>query len=97
MQNDPAERCAKAIADGRYATELEWCRAVAASDDARVPQEWRKWALERIAAERPANDPRNWARVLKARFERGDKLLECQLRAFRQVLGDERKTATPEG
>ena len=75
MQNDPAERCAKAIADCRYATELDWCRAVAASDDARVPQEWKIWAMERLAARR-SDDPRNWAHVLKARFERGEKLLE---------------------
>ena len=47
------ERCAKAIADGRYATELDWCRAVAASDDARVPQEWKIWAMERLAEHVP--------------------------------------------
>ena len=76
-------RCAKAIADGKYRTKAEWCRALLKSTDSRIPTEWRFWALSQISVREGETDPRGWSKRLKAREEAGEKLLACQSRAWR--------------
>ena len=80
-------RCAKAIADGKYATVKEWCRALLRSDHSGIPTEWRFWALSKLSIRTPENDSHGWAKRLKAREESGERLLLCQSNAWRTCLG----------
>ena len=84
----PGERCQNAIAAGKYASVEAWCAAVLVSDDARVPADWKTWAKRQLDS---AVGSRSWAWLLAAKRDRGDTLLECQARAIKQVLGDERR------
>lgn len=82
----PAERCAKAIEDGKYATELEWCRGVINSTDNRIPAEWKAWAVGVIAKSyKPGNGKECWQR-LQARHAAGEKLLPVQIKGYQEAL-----------
>jgi hypothetical protein len=82
----PAERCAAAIAAGKYKTVEAWSAAVIVSEDQRIPEEWRKWASRQLDE---LVGYRRWAHILKARKEAGFALQECQLRALSQALPDD--------
>jgi hypothetical protein len=82
----PAERCANAVAAGKYKSVEAWCAAVIVSQDSRIPPAWRKWASRQLDE---AVGNRSWVWLLDAKRDRGDRLMECQARAIKQVLGDE--------
>ena len=85
--NDAETRCTKAIADGKYATKAEWCRAILQSTDKRIPTEWRFWAQKQLMGQSSETDPHGWAKRLKEREMFGEKIPFCAQRAWRQVLG----------
>lgn len=45
--------------------------------------------IQRTQVAKPERDPKQWARDLKARHERGEKLAAHQITAYRQALGME--------
>ena len=80
----PAERCANAVASGKFKSAEAWAAAVLVSTDPRV-EPLKAYARQALDASVGA---RAWVWLLAARRDAGEKLQECQHKAIKQLIGE---------
>ena len=85
-----------AVKTSRYVSEEHWCQACLESRNPEIPKQWKLFAAAHLASLHAMGKGgpvgrKAWAYALKARHEAGEKLENCQIDAYKEVLGDEPK------
>jgi len=79
---DAAQRCANAVAAGKFKSAEAWCAHILTTSDPRA-EPLKQFAASKLD-ELVGN--RAWIWKLKARKDAGERLAECQERSIKQLL-----------